>query len=139
MAAAVTTAQDGHKLLNVESGAELADGRQLTTSTYVTRLLENPAAAPEPKRPSHPKSNVYFCPANLAHWMIGRLIYEMNGLLLFRQFNGGGRGFEFPMIQISVSVSRTLPRFPSPTDCRRIPQPKEISMSASSFIEKVLN
>ncbi len=33
--------QDGHKLLNLESGAELADGQQLATSAYSTHTLES--------------------------------------------------------------------------------------------------
>lgn len=35
--------RDGHKLLNLESGAELADGHRLTTSGYSNHNLENPA------------------------------------------------------------------------------------------------
>ena len=37
--------QDGHKLLNLESGAELADGQKLTTSAYSTHVLDQPATA----------------------------------------------------------------------------------------------
>jgi alpha-galactosidase len=37
--------RDGHKLLDLESGAELADGQRLMTSGYSNHTLENPAPA----------------------------------------------------------------------------------------------
>jgi hypothetical protein len=40
--------QDGHKLLNIESRVELADGRRLTTSEYSAHVLESPAGTGRP-------------------------------------------------------------------------------------------
>jgi alpha-galactosidase len=51
--------RDGHKLLDLESGTELANGRSLTTSAYSTHILEKQS----PAAPAHGAITVELMPA----------------------------------------------------------------------------
>ncbi|MCU1314327.1 MAG: carbohydrate binding family 6 [Acidobacteriaceae bacterium] len=64
--------QDGHKLLNLESGAELGDGQRLTTSAYLAHVLDQPATTvgASPSREYTIRSTSAGKPALLQHiWL----------------------------------------------------------------------